>query len=209
METVTDGSTPNENNAPFGGGPRCTAKSKRSQVQCRNAAMAGVTKCRMHGGKTEARPMEHSLTHGQHSPWVHQDKIKSVLSRARALDTPEGRAEAVKIGHALTTVRLEQVPQGEQFHDVYFRGANTALKHVETLHGLEVKEQAPTAPVINILSADAMQHAPFEARTLEGHCTVRMLDGKPFVLDVATGGWMPAQLRKDEESGAEIYERLL
>jgi hypothetical protein len=209
MDIVTDGSAPNENIAPWGGGPRCTAKSKRSQVQCKNAAMSGVTKCRMHGGKTEARPMEHSLTHGQYSPWVHQDKIKSVLSRARALDTPEGRAEAVKIGHALTTVRLEQVPEGEQFHDVYFRGANTALKHVETLHGLEAEEQAPQLPTFVLNVGDATQQAPFEARTLEGHCTVRMLDGKPFLLDAATGGWMPAQLRKDEDSGAEFYERVL
>jgi hypothetical protein len=205
MEAVTDA---NEN-APFNGGQRCSAKSKRSQQRCKNAALAGVTKCRMHGGHTEAKPMEHSLTHGQTSPWVHKDKIKEVFVRARALDTPDGRAEAVKVGHALTTVRLESVPEGEQFHDVYFRGSSVALKHVETLHNLDSKEQAPQLPNFIVLNGDAAAQAPFAARSAEGQCTIRTIDGQPYMLDALTGALWPACLRKDEDSGAELYERVI
>lgn len=35
-------------------GVRCSAKSKRSGVQCNNARMLGQTVCRMHGGATQA-----------------------------------------------------------------------------------------------------------------------------------------------------------
>ncbi|OCX70061.1 hypothetical protein A6M27_12080 [Acidithiobacillus thiooxidans] len=45
--------------APLAAAPRCTAKSKRSGVQCRAPAVRGKTKCRMHGGKsTGARTAE-------------------------------------------------------------------------------------------------------------------------------------------------------
>lgn len=204
METVTD----SDKIAPWSGGLRCNAKSKRSQQQCKNTAITNATKCRMHGGKSEGRP-SNKLSHGLASDFVRKKDLPEIIARARALDTPEGRTEAVKIGHALTTVRAEAIPEGEQFHDVYFRAMGTALKHVETLHSLDTKDEAPQLPVFNIAIGDAVQHAPFEARTLEGHATLRMLDGKPFLLDVATGGWMPASLRKDEDSGAEYYERVL
>ena len=32
--------------------PRCQAKSKRSQEQCKKAAVRGKDKCRIHGGKS-------------------------------------------------------------------------------------------------------------------------------------------------------------
>jgi hypothetical protein len=204
METVTD----SDKIAPWSGGLRCNAKSKRSQQQCKNTAITNATKCRMHGGKSEGRP-SNKLSHGLASDFIRKKDLPEIVARARALDTAEGRAEAVKLGHALTSVRAEAIPEGELYHDVYFRAMGTALKHVETLHGLEVKEQAPQLPNFVVLSPDAAQLAPFEARTLEGHCTVRMLDGKPFVFDGATGGWMPATLRKDADSGVEYYDRVL
>jgi hypothetical protein len=162
----------------------------------------------MHAGKSEGKPSV-ALQHGLASDFVRKRDLPEIVSRARALDTAEGRAEAVKIGHALTSVRAEAIPEGELYHDVYFRAMGTALKHVETLHGLEVKEQAPQLPIFNIAIGDAASHAPFAARSLEGQATMRMLDGQPFMLDVTTGGWMPAQLRKDDDSGAEYYERVI
>lgn len=50
---------------------QCTAKSKRSGVQCRNGAMPGFTKCRMHGGKTPigfAAPSTKHLRYSKHLP---------------------------------------------------------------------------------------------------------------------------------------------
>jgi hypothetical protein len=142
------------------------------------------------------------------SDFVRKRDLPEIVARARALDTPEGRSEAVKVGHALTTVRAEAIPEGEQFHDVYFRAMGTALKHVETLHSLDNKAQAPQLPVFNIAIGDAAAQT-FEARTAEGHCTIEMVRGRPYMLDAATGALWPAQLRKDEDSGAEYYERVL
>jgi hypothetical protein len=193
--------------AAWSGGLRCSAMSKRSREQCGNAAIRGATKCRMHGGSSELVPGAR-LTHGLSSEFVRKDQLPHIIERVRKLDTAEGRAEAVKIGHALTDVRAEAIPQSDDFHDVYFRARATALKHIETLENIEKKDEAPQLPVFNIAIGDAASQT-FEARTLEGHCTIEMVRGRPYMLDAATGALWPAQQRKDEDSGAEFYERVL
>ena len=47
--------------------PRCTAKSKRSGVQCKRAPAIGRAVCAMHGGKTPVGPASPHWRDGRHS----------------------------------------------------------------------------------------------------------------------------------------------
>lgn len=51
---------------PMHRAPRCTAKSKRSGLPCRNPAVRGWTVCRMHGARGGARcgPDNPAYRHG-------------------------------------------------------------------------------------------------------------------------------------------------
>jgi hypothetical protein len=206
MDIVTDDC----NIAPFSGGLRCSAKSKRAQRQCKNAALTGATKCRMHGGSLELKPSAR-LTHGITSKFVKTEDLPALFEKVRELDTDDGRKEALKRSYAVLDLRLDHIPEGVDHAEIAVRVHDSKRKDIALLHDIEksAEQAAPQLPVFNIAIGDATQQAPFEARTLDGHCTVRMLDGKPFLFDAATGGWMPAQLRKDEDSGAEFYERVL
>ncbi len=46
---------------------QCTAKSKRSQQQCRKDAILGSTKCYMHGGKSQVGAASSGFKHGRYS----------------------------------------------------------------------------------------------------------------------------------------------
>lgn len=68
------GSTPGAFGSPTGGHIQCTAKSRRSGVQCRGIAVSGSPnkKCRMHGGNAQhaigaANPQ---FKHGRHSKYL-------------------------------------------------------------------------------------------------------------------------------------------
>lgn len=60
--------------------PRCTAKSKRSGVRCKNPAVLGWSVCRMHGARGGHRSGE------THPTWVHgarshnATEVRSVVS---------------------------------------------------------------------------------------------------------------------------------
>jgi hypothetical protein len=208
METVTD-APKRVSPRTLSDKPRCRAHSKQTGKPCGNFPLPGKSLCKHHGGPTEKVSAEHRITHGGTRQYFHVNELPGLLEAIEALKTKEGRQAILMRSAALTEQRASKVPDNPDYIEPFVKARGSIRGDIALLEEMEAEEAAPTAPVINILSADAMQHAPFEARTLEGHCTVRMLDGKPFMLDVATGGWMPAQLRKDEESGAELYERLL
>jgi len=170
--------------------------------------MPDKTLCKFHGGAMEKVSAEHRVTHGGRRQYFHVDEIPSILDLYEALQTKEGRQQALIRGAAVTEHRASKIPDLSDNLELYVKARSSVRGDFALLEEMEAEEAAPQAPVINILNAEAAQLAPFEARTLEGHCTVMMILGKPFMLDVATGGWMPAQLRKDDD-GVEIYERVL
>src|SRR5918992_3542816 len=49
---------------------QCRAKSKRSQVQCRKAAVVGREVCSMHGGKSLVGPAVNTYRSGRHSRYL-------------------------------------------------------------------------------------------------------------------------------------------
>jgi len=50
--------------------PRCTARAKTTGEQCKNPAVAGSDKCRMHGGKTPRGVESASYKHGLYSGYM-------------------------------------------------------------------------------------------------------------------------------------------
>jgi hypothetical protein len=64
------------------GWTRCTAKSKRSQQQCRGPAVKGTDKCRMHGGTT---PIQTGL-HSKYARGRLATRIDELRSDPRLLD---------------------------------------------------------------------------------------------------------------------------
>lgn len=62
---------------------KCTAKSKRSGVQCRNWAVKGKDKCRMHGGAT---PVKHGLDSKYGPPPALAAKIAEFENDPKVLD---------------------------------------------------------------------------------------------------------------------------
>jgi len=119
MDTVTEA----RNFAPLS--KRCAAKSKRSQKPCRNPAVHGVDKCRMHGGTVQGRPAEQRITHGQTSQFVRVDDLPEIVARMRELDTPGGRVEAIKRNFAVIEKRREKIPDAVDFTDVAIKAAKS------------------------------------------------------------------------------------
>jgi hypothetical protein len=189
--------------------PKCRGTSRQTGKPCGKFPLPGKTLCKFHGGPSEKVSATHLVTHGLKRQYFHADELPALLEQIETLKTKQGRQAILMRGAALTEQRASKVPDDVEFIDAYVKARGSIRGDIALLENMEAEEQAPQLPVFNIAIGDATQHAPFEARTLEGHCTVRMLDGKPFLLDAATGGWMPAQLRKDEDSGAEFYERVL
>lgn len=68
---------------------QCTAKSKRSGVQCRKAATPGSTKCHMHGGKSlggMASPTFKTGRYSKHLPERLAGKYKEAMRDPNLLD---------------------------------------------------------------------------------------------------------------------------
>ena len=81
--------------------PRCQARSKRSQLQCRKAAIRGKSVCRAHGGrssgiKTEQgrkRCAEANFMHGwetRKKRQIRAEKFREMKAWMRLLDEAEG-----------------------------------------------------------------------------------------------------------------------
>lgn len=60
---------------------QCTAKSKRTGVQCRAQAIRGKDKCRLHGGKTPCK-------HGRYSKY--NPAVVELLQKSKSLKSVDG-----------------------------------------------------------------------------------------------------------------------
>lgn len=189
--------------------PKCRATSRQTKQRCGRYPMPGKTLCKHHGGPTEKVSAEHRITHGGTRKYLHVDEIPELLQQLEALKTKEGRQALLMRGAALTEQRASKVPDVPEYIDAYVKARGSIRGDIALLEEMEAEEAAPQLPTFVIATGDATNAAPFEARSADGHCTVRLLDGKPFVLEAATGAWWPAQLRKDEDTGIEVYERVV
>ena len=55
---------------------QCNAKAKTTGSRCRNMAVTGSTKCRMHGGKTPRGPANANWQHGRYSKYAMPEKVQ-------------------------------------------------------------------------------------------------------------------------------------
>lgn len=188
---------------------KCRAKSKSTGVQCTAWAIWGKTLCYHHGGKTEKVPALQAMKHGQTSKFYSEAEVDKLLRYRRELDTLEGQAEALKDNYAKIKVREERIPESVDFTEVAIKAAESKRKDVLAIHEItqEEKPDAPTTFVIG--NFDPSQGAPFQGRTIDGPCTVRYLEGAPFMFEPTSGGWMPCSEQVDDESGAKYFVKIL
>ena len=66
---------------------QCTAKSKRSGEQCRNHAVKGKTKCRIHGGANDGPPKgnKNALKHGAYEAISLESMTEEEIAYANAV----------------------------------------------------------------------------------------------------------------------------
>ena len=66
---------------------QCTAKSKRSGEQCRNHAVKGKTKCRIHGGANDGPPKgnKNALKHGAYEAISPETMTEEEIAYANAV----------------------------------------------------------------------------------------------------------------------------
>lgn len=187
--------------------PRCRAKSKQTQKPCANFPLLNKTLCKFHGGPTEKVSAEHRITHNGTRKYFHVDEIPSILDLYETLQTKEGRQQALIRGAAVTEHRASKIPDLSENIEVYVKARGSIRGDIALLEDMQAEAAIPQLPVFNIAVGDAGQLAPFQARTLEGNATMRLLDGEPFMK--VNGDWLRAVKRIDEASGAEFYERVL
>lgn len=203
--------TPTRKPLPVGAA-RCRAKSKQSQEQCKRHVTPGKTLCYYHGSKSEGVPNVQGSTHMQRTEFVRKDQLPQIVDRMRQLDSKEGKAEAVKLRFALTehlADTLAPTPERPELVELALKAEDRLTKNLSLLHEMEAEQvsQAPTTFIIGAFDASAAPVTPFQARTIDGPCTIRYLDGEPFMLEGRC--WVPAIKQVDDESGAEYYTRLL
>jgi hypothetical protein len=182
--------------------------SRQKGTPCGKFPMPGKTLCKFHGGPLEKVSATHRVTHGLKRQFFHANELPELLEQIETLKTKQGRQAILMRGAALTEQRASKVPDDVEFIEAYVKARGSIRGDIALLEDMEAEEVAPQLPIFNIAIGDAASQT-FEARTLEGHCTIEMVRGRPYMLDAATGALWPAQQRKDEDSGAEFYERVL
>lgn len=188
---------------------QCRAASKQHEGQCKAWALPGKTLCRHHGGRNEGRPALQTTKHGLSSEYVRKDQLPALLERVAELRTPAGKEHALLVGAALMEQRLTAVPNDVEYIDKFVNARKSVREDLKVAHEI-TQEEKPAAPTTFVIgNFDPQQNAPFQSRTLDGPCTVRYLEGAPFILDVPSGSWCPASEQTDEESGAKYYVRIL
>lgn len=84
----------------------CNAKSKRSGVKCRGAAVRGSDKCRMHGGKAKKGKEASQFKHGFFSDsWTGKQKEIYDLLASGGITAREAAEQA----HALAVARMQDM----------------------------------------------------------------------------------------------------
>jgi hypothetical protein len=84
---------------------QCTAKSKRSQKQCRNHALKGKDTCRMHAG----RPIKHGL-YSKYKGKLVADRVEELMDDPELLDM----RRPIAVLEALTQRLLETLEPSDQ-----------------------------------------------------------------------------------------------
>lgn len=128
--------------------PQCTAKSKRSQVQCKNPAVKGATTCRMHGGHTPRGIAAPSFIHGKYSKHV---AIKFRELYETALDDPDYLVliDEIALAEARVAQLLNRIDTGES--GKHWADMQTAVKK------LRWAMDHPTDPTAAQMMIDQMQ----------------------------------------------------
>jgi hypothetical protein len=188
--------------------PRCRAKSKQTGQPCKMFPLADKTLCKYHGGPLEKVSAEHLVTHGGRRKYFNIDELPEIIEKIEVLQTTEGRQAALIRGAAVTEHRADKLKDSDEHLELYIKARGSVRGDIALAEELVADKTSQALPVFNIAIGDAASQT-FEARTLEGHCTIEMVRGRPYMLDAATGALWPAQQRKDEDSGAEFYERVL
>jgi hypothetical protein len=186
--------------------PRCGAQAKTTGKSCKQRPLPGGKRCKFHGGKQSRKPNALAKTHGTTTKYIEVSKLPDLLARIDELRTPEGKERALLGGAALMQQRVAAVPDNPDYIDKVAQALKSIREDIKVSHEIAKVDVAPTAHTFVIATGNA-QAERFEARSPEGHCTIRMLDGEPFML--VRGDWLRCVKGVDEDSGAEVYRRVL
>ncbi|MFR1534295.1 MAG: HGGxSTG domain-containing protein, partial [Bilophila wadsworthia] len=93
---------------------QCTAKSKRSGEQCRNHAVKGKTKCRIHGGANDGPPKgnKNALKHGAYEAISPETMTEEEIAYANAVtlnpcETLREQLKTLRVKEARIAKRLK------------------------------------------------------------------------------------------------------
>jgi hypothetical protein len=120
---------------------QCTAKSKRSGVQCGNDAIKGKDKCRMHGGKT---PIKTGL-YSKYAPQGLADMMEEARKDPRLTDVRE--ILLVQSSLLNNFLKRYQMPEGEglalnqEAIQLLMNISDTIGKNIERLNKIEEGEK--------------------------------------------------------------------
>lgn len=87
---------------------RCAARSKRSGKGCQNAPCTGSTKCRMHGGKSEGRPLKHGR-YSQRLPAAVRAAYESNLTDPTLLEA----RQTLSLLDSIAQLQAERIEDGD------------------------------------------------------------------------------------------------
>lgn len=133
--------------------PQCKAKSKRSQVQCKNRAMVDRTVCRMHGGKNKRGINHYAVKRAKSKvPSKYSEHIDTDLDGRylRALNDPQllSLRDDIALFEARMTQLIERVDSGES-RELWTR----ASKYLKAFHDAK---KIPDAREASIAMKEAM-----------------------------------------------------
>ena len=90
---------------------QCTAKAKRSGVQCKRQARRGYPVCPMHGAGQRGRKGGRPVTHGRYSKFLQPEEVEDFEAFKQHFDLTEDLAfAATKTYHTAGKVKPEQLP---------------------------------------------------------------------------------------------------
>jgi hypothetical protein len=194
---------------------QCTARSKRSQQQCRAWAYSGALgadepKCAKHGGTTQGRPNTAVITHGQRSEFIRVDAIPAIIADAEKLRSADGKLDLLSINAATIKARAQTIPDDPKFLGVLIQAHHSMRSDVMALAEVEqAKAEAKEAPptVFNIVNYGDPDgpFRRFQSRGLDGPVLIQHIEGRPYVWDEATDTYHRAVEQIDEDSGASFW----
>lgn len=185
---------------------RCYAKSKRSGKQCQKRPMFEKTLCHMHGGRRQGVPNVDAMKTGIYSQFIHKDDLPKIQEIAEKLRNKEGRAEVMSLRSAAIQEKLDKI--GDDQIDTRLKGEDLVTKQVKLVDEIQRQETPSTIVPVFQVSTEQQISSIFMGRGANGEALqIRVIDGEPFVLE--SGSYHPAVKQVDDETGAEIYLRLL